>query len=50
MDLGLREHRLDQVVLRRRIHGENTVLRCRASAGDYLSVMKAHLDRKRRAA
>jgi glycosyltransferase involved in cell wall biosynthesis len=50
MDLGLRERQLDQVVLRRRIHGENTVLRCRESLGDYLSVMKAHLDRKRRAA
>jgi glycosyltransferase involved in cell wall biosynthesis len=49
-DLGLREHRLEQVVLRRRIHGANTVLRCRNSAGDYLAAMKAHLDRKRRAA
>ena len=49
-NLGYREHRLDQVVLRRRIHGQNTVLRCRSSAGDYLTVMKAHLDRKRRAA
>ncbi len=48
--LGLREHRFDQVFLRRRIHGQNTVLRCRSSAGDYLTVMKAHLDRKRRAA
>jgi glycosyltransferase involved in cell wall biosynthesis len=49
-NLGYREHRLDEVVLRRRIHGQNTVLRCRNSAVDYVVVMKAHLDRKRRAA
>ena len=48
--LGLREHQLDQVVLRRRIHGANTVLRRRASSGDYLLALKSHLDRKRRAA
>jgi glycosyltransferase involved in cell wall biosynthesis len=50
MNLGLREHRLDAVVLRRRIHGGNTTLRRQDSVGDYLSVLKAHLDRKRQTA
>lgn len=37
---------LDAVVMRRRIHGANTVLRERASHGDYLRVLKASLARK----
>jgi glycosyltransferase involved in cell wall biosynthesis len=49
-NLGLQEHQIDKVVLRRRIHGQNTTLRRRDSTVDYLSVLKAHLDRKRRAA
>jgi glycosyltransferase involved in cell wall biosynthesis len=50
INLGLREHRVDQVVLKRRIHGGNTTVRQRGCSGDYLSVIKAHLQRKRRAA
>jgi glycosyltransferase involved in cell wall biosynthesis len=50
MNFGLRECLLDSVVLRRRIHGENTTLRRQDSTGDYLAVLKAHLDRKRTAA
>jgi len=48
--LGLREHRVDEIVLLRRIHGENTGLQRRDCSGDYLTMLKAHLDRKRRAA
>jgi glycosyltransferase involved in cell wall biosynthesis len=47
---GLREFCLDEVLLRRRIHGENSTLKQRHSQRDYLSVVKSHLDRKRRAA
>jgi hypothetical protein len=50
MSLGMRELKVEQVVLRRRIHGANTTLVRRASSGDYLTVLKAHLERKRRAA
>lgn len=48
--IGLREHRLDATVLRRRIHGANTTFRQRGSSVDYVAVLKAHLDRKRLAA
>ncbi len=48
--VGLCEHRLDAILLRRRIHGRNTTLRERGSSVDYVAVLKAHLDRKRRAA
>jgi glycosyltransferase involved in cell wall biosynthesis len=47
---GLRECCLDEVVLRRRIHGENSTSRHQHSQRDYLAVVKSHLDRKRRAA
>jgi len=47
---GLTRHHLASVLLRRRIHGANTVLQQRASQKDYLAVMKAHLERKRRLA
>jgi glycosyltransferase involved in cell wall biosynthesis len=47
LNLGLTEHRLESIVLRRRIHDGNTTLRQQAARGDYLSVIKAHLDRKR---
>ena len=47
---GLHEFCLDEVVLRRRIHGENSTLIQRHSQRDYLSVVKSHLDRKRRTA
>lgn len=49
MNFGLREYRLDEVVLRRRIHGGNTTLQRSDSTSDYLAVIKAHLDRKRKA-
>jgi glycosyltransferase involved in cell wall biosynthesis len=47
---GLKRHHLASVLLRRRIHGANTVLQQRASQKDYLAVMKAHLERKRQLA
>jgi glycosyltransferase involved in cell wall biosynthesis len=47
MVCGLREHVIDATVLRRRIHGNNTTLRQRAAFGDFLSVVKLHLNRKR---
>ena len=50
MHLGLREQRVDEVVLRRRVHGANTVLQRRDWSADYLVSLKAHLERKRRAA
>jgi hypothetical protein len=46
-DAGARGVRVDRVVLRRRIHGANTVLRERASQGDYLKVLRASLARRR---
>lgn len=48
--LGLKEHSLHGVVLRRRIHANNSGIRLRESQKDYLSVIKAHLDRQRNAA
>ena len=45
-DAGARSVRIDHVVLRRRIHGANTVLRERASQGDYLKVLRASLARR----
>lgn len=47
---GIRMQGLDRVVLRRRIHGNNTVIRRRGQQANYLSVLKSHLDRQRRAA
>lgn len=47
--LGFTEHVLDTVVLRRRIHGRNTTTLQRKSNADYLTVLKAHLDRNRKA-
>jgi glycosyltransferase involved in cell wall biosynthesis len=46
-DLGLGRRMLPEVVARRRIHGENTVL-TRANT-DYLRAIKSTLDRRRRA-
>jgi glycosyltransferase involved in cell wall biosynthesis len=48
-DLGLREWMLPDVVLHRRLHGGNTVLQQRDRKSDYLRVVKAALDRRRRA-
>lgn len=47
---GVRMQGLDRVVLRRRIHGNNTVIKRRGQQANYLSVLKSHLDRQRRAA
>ena len=47
-DLGLTWRLLDQVVLRRRIHGENLGVRERSASSDYLHVLKDALDRRRR--
>ncbi|MCU0760467.1 MAG: glycosyltransferase family 2 protein [Steroidobacteraceae bacterium] len=46
---GLTLATLERVVMRRRIHGSNTVLRQPAAAGnaDYLRALKAAIDRKR---
>ena len=45
--LALKPFFLEEVVLRRRIHGGNTVLREKASQLDYVRVLKAALDRRR---
>jgi glycosyltransferase involved in cell wall biosynthesis len=47
---GLHMLTLPHVLLRRRIHGNNTVLRLRGEFSSYLSVLKSHLNRKRQAA
>jgi glycosyltransferase involved in cell wall biosynthesis len=47
VEKGLRSITLDRIVLRRRIHGSNTVIRERASQADYLKILKASLDRRR---
>jgi hypothetical protein len=49
-DAGLVERALDVVVYERRIHGDNVGIRQRHDRGDYLRVVKAALDRRRRAA
>lgn len=48
--LGLRETLAPELVLRRRIHGNNTTLREKTREQDYVRVLKAHLDRRRAAA
>jgi glycosyltransferase involved in cell wall biosynthesis len=47
-DAGLISVMLDDVLLRRRIHGDNMGLRERDKRSDYLRVFKASLDRRRR--
>lgn len=47
-DLGLASHMLPEVVARRRIHGDNTVLT--RPGADYLRAIKSMLDRRRKAA
>lgn len=44
---GLAEIVVPDIVLRRRIHGDNQTLRHRASASDYLEVVRRELARKR---
>jgi glycosyltransferase involved in cell wall biosynthesis len=46
-DIGLRHHVLDNVVLKRRIHKTNQGITKRNNNKDYISVLKAALDRKR---
>ena len=48
--LGLRTAELDRIVLRRRLHLSNTGLRFRQDRREYLRVLKASLDQRRRAA
>lgn len=45
-DAGARMATVETVVLRRRIHGANTVLRERGAQGDYLKVLRASLARR----
>ena len=45
--LGMKEHVPDVVVLRRRIHDQNTTLRSTHSRTDYVAAIKAHLLRQR---
>ena len=47
-DKGLREVMLSDVLLRRRVHGGNTVLRERAAYSDYVHIVKSALDRRRK--
>lgn len=44
---GLQSAAVDTVVLRRRVHGANTVIRQRAMQGDYLRVLRAAVARRR---
>jgi len=46
-DAGLRDQVLPEVVLRRRVHGENLTIRQSGKRSDYLHVLKAALDRRR---
>ena len=46
-EAGIQIAAIDDVVLRRRIHGRNTVLTQRKHQGDYLKILKAALDRRR---
>ena len=50
MDAGLRAETLDEVVLRRRLHGDNVGIRERASRADFARIMKRALDRRKQAA
>lgn len=46
-EFGVRLAEVDTVVLRRRIHGANTVLRAQRLQADYLRVLRAALERRR---
>ena len=43
---GLREYLMDDVVMRRRVHGGNMGVRLREQRSDYLRIIKAALDRR----
>lgn len=45
--LGLQAAEVDAVVLRRRVHGANTVIRQKAMQGDYLRVLRSAVARRR---
>ena len=47
-ELNLRHTMLPEVVYRRRIHGANMTIRQRESQRDYLHILKARLERKRK--
>jgi glycosyltransferase involved in cell wall biosynthesis len=47
LDAGLRAAVVPQVVLRRRLHGDNTGIRERDARGDYARILKHALDRRR---
>jgi glycosyltransferase involved in cell wall biosynthesis len=47
-EAGLRQHLLPEVVYERRIHGRNLGIQAARHRGDYLSVVKAALDRRRK--
>lgn len=49
-EMGLSHKVVPEIVLERRIHTRNTTLRLQDRKGDYLAVVKAALDRRRRAA
>lgn len=46
-EAGVQFAAINDVVLRRRVHGRNTVLTQRDHQGDYLKLLKAALDRRR---
>lgn len=48
MEQGLRIFTLPQVVMKRRLHGGNTMIRERQSQSDYARILKASLDRRRK--
>ena len=47
VDAGLQSVMLPEVVTKRRVHGENTMIRERDAQADYLRILKATLDRRR---
>ncbi len=47
VDVGLKGVMLSQVLLRRRLHADNTGVRRRGARGDYARILKATLDRRR---
>lgn len=46
---GVKTRHLPEVVLRRRIHGQNTVIQRRDQKQDYLAVIRSHMQRRRAA-
>jgi glycosyltransferase involved in cell wall biosynthesis len=47
-DFGLKMEILNQIVFYRRIHGENSSLKNKANITDYVRIMKASIDRRRK--